>query len=166
MSELRFACDAMLGGLARWLRAAGYDADWRADIGDWELIRLARRQARVLLSCDTGIFKIGIVRDGDVPALLIPHGLSKQAQLFFVLRELNLTPRQPRCMACGGELRQVPKEQVRDRAPPRSFAWLDQFFECARCGKLFWQGTHWRRIEGLLESCATESAPLRAQGAH
>jgi uncharacterized protein with PIN domain len=22
------ACDAMLGGLARWLRAAGYDASW------------------------------------------------------------------------------------------------------------------------------------------
>ena len=38
----RFACDAMLGGLARWLRAAGYDACWQEGIDDGELIRLAR----------------------------------------------------------------------------------------------------------------------------
>jgi len=25
-AEVAFACDAMLGALARWLRAAGYDA--------------------------------------------------------------------------------------------------------------------------------------------
>lgn len=30
----RFACDAMLGGLARWLRAAGYDATWTYGIED------------------------------------------------------------------------------------------------------------------------------------
>ena len=29
-----FACDAMLGGLARWLRAAGYDASWEHGIDD------------------------------------------------------------------------------------------------------------------------------------
>src|SRR5262245_27378837 len=32
-----FACDAGLGGLARWLRAAGFEAHWRADIDDDEL---------------------------------------------------------------------------------------------------------------------------------
>jgi uncharacterized protein with PIN domain len=67
--EPQFACDAMLGGLARWLRAAGYDAWWRADIGDWDLVRLAQREGRLLLTSDTGIFRIGVVRDGDVPGL-------------------------------------------------------------------------------------------------
>ena len=55
-AELRFACDAMLGGLARWLRAAGYDASWRVDISDPDLIRLSRDEGRTLLSSDTGIF--------------------------------------------------------------------------------------------------------------
>src|SRR5215470_14075309 len=32
-----FLCDAGLGGLARWLRATGYEARWRADIDDDEL---------------------------------------------------------------------------------------------------------------------------------
>src|SRR5258708_452047 len=87
-SQLQFACDAMLGGLARWLRAAGYDSSWKADVGDWELVRLSLREGRILLSSDTGIFRIGIVRDAEVPALFVPHGLSKQEQLVFFLGRL------------------------------------------------------------------------------
>src|SRR5438128_692894 len=131
-SAPRFACDAMLGGLARWLRAAGYDASWSADVGDWELIRLALRENRVLLTSDTGIQRIGIVRDGEVPSVLIPHRLSKQEQLAFVLRQLHLPLREPRCMACGGPLVEVSKEQVHDRVPARTLAWLQQFYECGR----------------------------------
>ena len=157
-SEPRFACDAMLGGLARWLRAAGYDAVWRADIDDWDLIRLAEREGRWLLTSDTGIFRVGVVRDGDVPALFIPHGLTRHQQLAFVLHQLRLAPRAPRCMACGGELREVPKEQARDRAPPRSFARQEHFYECGRCGKLFWEGTHWQRIAQVLQQT---SGPAR-----
>lgn len=153
-SDLHFACDAMLGGLARWLRAAGYDASWQAGIADWDLIRLAQREGRVLLTSDTGIFRIGIVRDGDLPALFIPHGLNKQEQLAFVLQRLKLLPREPRCMACGGSLVVVPKEQVRDRVPPRSFTWVEQFFQCRRCGQVFWEGTHWQRIAARLEQGA------------
>jgi uncharacterized protein with PIN domain len=150
-TDPRFACDAMLGGLARWLRAAGYDACWQEGIDDWDLVRLARREGRVLLSSDTGIFRIGIVRDGEVAALMVPHGLKLAEQLAFVLRQLQLTPRTPRCMACGGELAEVPREQVRDRVPPRSYQWAERFHECRRCGKLFWQGTHWQRIAAVLQ---------------
>jgi uncharacterized protein with PIN domain len=155
-----FACDAMLGGLARWLRAAGYDASCQAHIADWDLIRLARREGRILLSSDTGIFRIGIIRDGDRPALFIPHGLSRLEQLAFVLNRLDLRPREPRCMACGGELGEMPKEQVRDRVPPRSFAWVEHVYECRRCGRLFWQGTHWQRIAAALQSVAGGPLPV------
>jgi uncharacterized protein with PIN domain len=154
-----FACDAMLGGLARWLRAAGFEAFWQADIQDWDLIRQARREGLVLLSCDTGIFRIGLVRDGDVPALLIPTGLSKREQLAFVLKELSLVPGPPRCMACGGTLRPVAKEQVRTRVPPRSFAWVDAIFECERCDQLFWNGTHWHQIAQTLEQVQSQVEP-------
>src|SRR5262249_46977498 len=133
------------------LRAAGYDTWWDGRIDDWDLIRLARREGRVLLSADTGIFRVGIVRDGEVPALQVPNGLSVAEQLAFVLGRLKLPPRPPRCMACGGRLVAVPKEQVRDRVPPGSFARMAEFYECERCGRLFWPGTHWRRITAHLD---------------
>src|SRR5689334_19408258 len=105
--ELRFACDAMLGGLARWLRAAGYDACWDVGIDDRDLVRLAQAEGRTLLSSDTQIFAFGVVRDGVLPALWIPHELRTQEQLAFVLDRLHLPLREPRCMACGGELAAV-----------------------------------------------------------
>jgi uncharacterized protein with PIN domain len=150
-AQPRFFCDVMLGGLARWLRAAGYDTSWSEHIADPDLIRQASREGRVLLSSDTGIFRVGIVRDGDVPALMVPHGLTIAEQLAFVLRRLGLSVREPRCMACGGELNEVPKESVRERVPARTFACAERFWECGRCGKVFWRGTHWERIAGQLE---------------
>jgi len=117
-STPRFVCDAMLGGLARWLRAAGYDASWRVDITDPDLVRLAHAEGRTLLSCDNDIFQFAIVRDGVQPALFVPLRLSPEEQLAFVLRQLALPLRQPRCMACGGSLVEVPKERAEGRVPP------------------------------------------------
>jgi uncharacterized protein with PIN domain len=149
-AEPRFACDAMLGSLARWLRAAGYDASWQAGIDDWDLVRHAQGEGRVLLSCDTGIFRIGIIRDGHVQALQVPNGLTTEEQLTFVMGRLHLPVRPPRCMACGGELAEVSKEQLAGEVPPRSYAWCERFWRCRRCGQPFWQGTHWERIAAAL----------------
>lgn len=144
----------MLGGLARWLRAGGYEAAWTRDIDDWDLIRQAQREGRFLLSCDTGIFETGTVRDGHVRALLLPTGLRKQGQLEFVFRALRLPRREPRCMDCGGTLAAVARELAEHRAPPRTFAWVERFFECRECRRLYWEGSHWRRIDGVLARAA------------
>jgi uncharacterized protein with PIN domain len=155
-SETRFACDAMLGGLARWLRAAGHDASWHDGIDDGELVRLARAEGRTVLSSDSDIFAYALVRDGVVAALFVPRGVAVQEQLAHVLRELGLALREPRCMACGGELAEVTKEQAVGRVPPRSLASHERFWECGRCGKVFWHGTHWREIVERLRQAAGE----------
>jgi uncharacterized protein with PIN domain len=156
-----FICDAMLGGLARWLRAAGYDASWTEGIDDGELVRLARRESRVLLSSDHGVFRFGAVRDGEVRALFVPIGRSPQELLALVLRELKLPLRPPRCMRCGGPLVQVPKEQARGRVPPGTFARRDEFYQCLRCGHFFWHGSHWPRIAAALQRAAGGEESVR-----
>ena len=55
-------------------------------------------------------------------------------------------------MKCGGTLEAVDKEAMRERIPPRTYRWLDEYFLCQTCGKLFWRGTHWQRIRQRLES--------------
>ena len=141
----------MLGGLARWLRAAGYDASWHPGIDDRDLVRLSQAQHRMLLSSDTGIFRIGLVRDGDIAALWIPHRTCIHEQLALVLRELRLPILDPRCMSCGGILAEVAKELVADKVPPRSFEWAEHFWQCQSCGQIFWHGTHWQKIEAALQ---------------
>lgn len=155
----RFACDAMLGSLARWLRAAGYDAFWQEGIPDWDLIRLSRNENRILLSCDQGIFRIGIVRDGKISALQIPNQMSTEEQLIKVLRHYHLALAPSHCMRCGGELVEVPPDQMADRIPPRTYHWVDRFWECTSCHQPFWKGTHWQRIQETLEKISQVLGP-------
>ncbi len=141
-----FVCDAMLGGLARWLRAAGYDAYWQYGQHDRELIDLARGNDAVLLTSDGGIMQRNIIRDGTVRALFIPHQLDRYQQLAFVLGRLNLPLGEPRCMSCGGSLEVISRELARTHVPPKAWQFHQTFFRCQRCDTVLWRGTHWKRI--------------------
>jgi hypothetical protein len=152
----RFACDAMMRGLARWLRSCGYDATWTYGIDDDELLRQAVEQDRVVLTADGGIVRRPEVARGEPAVHYVPNELPPRAQAVAVLRHFALPLRTPRCMACGGERRQVPKESVADEAPPRSYLAFDRFFRCQRCGRLLWAGTHWERIDAQLRELARD----------
>jgi uncharacterized protein len=148
----RFFCDAGLGGLARWLRAAGYEALWEAGIDDKVLLHEARKLSATLLTTDSMLMEHGMLRDGVIPALWLPPTLKIPEQLALVFREFGLTVGQPRCASCGGELRRGDKEALREQIPPRTYLWLDEYFVCTRCDKLFWHGTHWQRIAAALKA--------------
>jgi len=145
----------MLGRLARWLRAAGYDATWHDGINDGDLVRLGHAEQRLVLSSDDDIFAYALVRDGIVSALFVPRGLSVQAQLTHVLRERGLSLREPRCMSCGGELVELSKEEAAARVPPLSLARQDCYWACVRCAKAFWHGSHWIKIAERLREAVS-----------
>jgi len=142
----RFYCDVGLGGLTRWLRGAGYEAFWKPDLDDAAVIRETERLKATLITTDSLMMERGVLRDGLVPWVWVPSSLTCEEQLMIVLRELQLSLHESRCMHCGGVLRRVEKADVADRIPPRTAVWLDEYFVCADCGQLFWRGTHWKRI--------------------
>lgn len=147
-----FFCDAGLGGLARWLRGAGYEANWNPDLDDAAAIRETQRLRATLITIDSLMMERGVLRDGIVPAVFVPSSIKCEEQLIVVMRELKLAIRESRCMKCGGELRRAEKQIVADRIPPKTAKWLDEYFVCARCDQLFWRGTHWRKITSKLEA--------------
>ncbi len=150
----RFACDAMCGGLARWLRALGYDATFSPSVSDAELVRHALHEGRVLISSDGPMFARRLLRDGTVASLFLPRGLRLAEQVEFVVRRLRLAVHEPRCMSCGGELERVSAEEVGDRVPARSLIWATEFYRCTRCVRVMWNGTHWRRIASVRQAAA------------
>jgi uncharacterized protein with PIN domain len=149
-NNIRFFCDSGLGGLARWLRGAGYEAFWEPSIDDYELLQQAKKLSATVLTTDSLLMERRVVRDHLIPALWLPPTLSIPEALAFVFHEFGLKRREPRCMSCGGELRGESKEALGERIPPKTFKWLDEYFVCSRCGKLFWRGTHWHKIENEL----------------
>ncbi len=168
VSPERFFCDAGLGGLARWLRAAGYEAVWQADIADDALLRKARELTATVLTTDSMLMERRLVRDRIIPAFWLPPTLTIAGKLTLVVREFGLSVRSPRCMACGGELVRGDKEALRERIPPRTYSWLDEYFLCSNCGKLFWHGTHWQRIHnrlsGVVSSAQVKASPAPSLG--
>lgn len=142
-----FWCDAMLGGLSRWLRALGYEASFEHGIDDAELVERAARDQAVLLSSDQPLFNRKRVTSGEVSALFVPRHHPVLDQAVFVLKTFALPVRPLRCMACGGALLAVTREEVGTEVPPGAFKCFDEFFRCERCRKVYWQGTHWTRIE-------------------
>jgi uncharacterized protein with PIN domain len=150
----RFLCDPSLGGLARWLRAAGYEAMLAPEVPGHRLPEEALARGLVLLTTEAEVLDRRIVADETLLVVWLPSALSMREQLRMVMRDLGLRLRAPRCMACGGVQVGAPKESVRPRIPPRTALWKDEYFVCAACDKLFWQGTHWERIARALAEAA------------
>ena len=145
-----FFCDAMLGGLARWLRAAGYDAKFEHGIDDGVIVAESLQTGRILLSSDGPMFERKVIRDGKLEALFVPRQLSRIEQFTYVADKLSLKRRPGRCMSCGGELTELPKHSVISEAPPLAYRSCEKFFRCGQCNKLLWRGTHWEKIDARL----------------
>jgi uncharacterized protein with PIN domain len=57
----------------------------------------------------------------------------------------------------------VSKDDVVGEVPSDSLEAYDEFWRCEGCGKVYWRGSHWRRIvEKVAE--ASRLADLRARG--
>ncbi|HTG45513.1 MAG TPA: Mut7-C RNAse domain-containing protein [Verrucomicrobiae bacterium] len=149
--ETTLICDAGLGGLARWLRASGCDARWRQDISDSDLVAEADRLQARIITTDSFLLDRRAIAQGAVRATWVPPTLNKFEQLRLVRAELDLPTSESRCMGCGGELVKVPKEDFKGRIPSKTYAWVDEYYQCSRCEKLFWQGTHWKQVSAALE---------------
>lgn len=150
---MKFLCDSMLGALAKWLRAAGYDTYYArqgTDVSDRTLTRKALEEGRVLLTSDGGFLERKPVRDGSVGFLRVPH-LPVEEQLRLVVDRFDLPRRPSRCMECNGELEVVPSGAVEGEVPPGVILDHEELFRCRGCGRVFWHGSHWERIGGRLE---------------
>ena len=149
-----FLCDAMLGGLARWLRAAGYRAEFDVHMEDGELVRRGKEEGKIIVTSDADILARYAVREELVRTIYIPHGMSPIEQLSRVMQDMGLELRAPRCMECGGVLKGVDGETVTDRVPDRVRRRFEDFFRCAGCNKVYWRGSHWEDIQQKLHWAA------------
>ncbi len=146
---MKFACDEMLGKLARWMRIVGLDVAYSNKTSDEDLVRLCRLEGRVLLTRDTRLR----AESNNIPSLLVEsdHYLE---QLVQVLRNFKIDPWESafsRCILCNGELHEEKKAGVREEVPRFVFETQEEFRRCPDCRKLYWPGTHRERIVKSLE---------------
>ena len=115
----RFVVDVNVGRLAKWLRIMGYDTLFPREAGDNELVRIALREGRVLVTRDADIARRRAVRLQQMRVVCIKDD-DLRGQLRQLVPELNLdlTGRFSRCVRCNQVLDPIAKEEVVERLPP------------------------------------------------
>ncbi len=149
LRDVRFVVDGHLGKLARHLRLIGFDTKWAGSWSDRDLVEISSSENRILLTRDVGLLKHRAVTHGCYVRATNPRD-----QLIEIVRRLHLTDRMApftRCLECNGLLESADPADVASMVPPASRAHYDEYRTCATCERVYWKGSHYRRLNEIVE---------------
>jgi len=147
----------MLGTLTRYLRFMGYDTKSANDIApgnskeDTLLLEKAEREDRILLTRDAELAR----RGKDRAVLIKSEDVLEEVQQLVAIGIVQPRLRLTRCSICNTELRDATQDEIAgaDYAP-RDRAGFS-FYWCPHCSKLYWNGSHGKklleRVEGEMK---------------
>ncbi len=156
LREPRFILDVHLGRLAAYLRMLGFDVVFKNDSTDRELAHLAQRERRILLTRDRDLLKRSAVTHG-----YWMRQTSPRRQVVEVLRRFDLlrsiSPFE-RCLRCNEHLVKVDRSEVEPRLPERIREQHIDFKTCRSCERIYWKGSHHRRMQQLIAELSRQLA--------
>jgi uncharacterized protein len=153
--DYMFLVDRMLGRLVAWLRIFGYDTKSALDLKllpneDTLLIEMAKAEGRILLSRDKEL--VDRAKKAGVHAVLIsPDGIREQLEALTREYPLRIEPEMTRCTVCNSPLRKAGNNDIaalknNGEVPKHLLDEQARLWICVKCGKVYWQGSHWRNI--------------------
>jgi len=156
---LKFLADGMLGKLARWIRMLGHDVMYSVVFNDFEILELAKKEERVLLTKDLELYKRAIGR--DIGAYYV-EGKMESERLAEIAKRYNLPlvvdMDKSHCPICNSKLEAVPKDQLKDELETNTYTYYYKFWRCPNCGQIYWQGAHWKQITQTLTQAQQKTA--------
>ena len=152
----------MLGTLAKWLMILGHDVAYYRDIDDGDLVAIARREKRVILTCDRRLVERRAAKN-----YILLGSSNVREQIRQVLRERRLTVRRDqlfrRCLRCNEPTRTVARDSVRGQVPIYVYRTQERFRCCPRCKRIYWRATH---VSRMLDMLGARLTPVPRRGYH
>jgi len=146
---MKFILTKELGRLSKWLRILGYDAEYCKEDKPATVLVNALKDDRVVLTRSTRFPRTLAVRTVHITS---DHLKEQLAQ---VIEDLGLKAEKERmfsrCLVCNLGLEPTTKETIRDRVPEYVYNTQGSFFACPLCLRVYWQGTHWGNVAGIIE---------------
>ena len=150
-----FIADSMLGKLARWLRLMGFDTLYYPSIPDEDLVKRAREEGRIILTKDSEL-----VRRNRGDNFLYLTSSDSYQQIKTVVKTLGLDPWKglfSRCVHCNEPIQKMSDvSKVKAKVPPYAYATCFSFYRCPSCGRIYWEGSHHRKIRARIRSLLQE----------
>jgi uncharacterized protein with PIN domain len=149
----RFVLDTHLGRLAAYLRMLGFDTLYRNDYDDPTLAQISVDEKRILLTCDKGL----LIRKQVTHGYYVRERQPRRQLLDVVARFDLASSINPftRCLHCNGTIQSADKEAIAHRLLPRTKAHYDEFWLCQQCQKIYWKGSHYQRMQQLIEQLSS-----------
>lgn len=142
---MRFTADRMLGKLAKKLRLLGIDTEYFRSIDEESILEFCRKEGRILLTRDRGLYEKALKNGIDV-FLLKSDDWKSQLRAIDDKFGIHSKP-YTRCSICNAPLVKVEKEFVKDKIPEYVYLTQDEFYECPKCRRIYWRGTHVEHME-------------------
>ena len=148
---IRFLCDEMLIGLARWLRAAGYDTEvCESTVTDRSVLEHAMNDNRLLITRDQKLMELRNAENNvlclncnDIESCV--KELGKRIQLNWLLDPFS------RCMQCNAPLVEAGADKLA-LVPDESRKLAHPLLYCPACNKVYWEGSHVDRMRQKLKA--------------
>ena len=153
---MKFVIDGMLGKLARWLRMMGHDVEYSNNMDDSGLLTIAKEEHRILLTRDFALYQLAVAREVEayyVEGRTEQEKLAELATRFGISLEIDMAT--SRCPKCNTQVKTVLTEKVAGRVEKNTLEHYTDFWECPKCGKIYWQGAHWTKIRETLKISAS-----------
>lgn len=165
----KFLCDRMLKKLAIWLRIAGYDTLYIADLefeGDEDTYMVCNHLDRILLTRDKELYARS--KAHGRPVILIKSDDVAEQIAELMEKGFDFELKMDRCSVCNTPLRKptdeealevMRREGIREDLRKRYELWY-----CERCRKLYWMGSHWRNMVEFLGRVRSISPEVTGKG--
>ena len=129
----------------------GYEAEYSSDTSDDWLLEMAASKKAVLLTRDVELY--GRAKARNIEVFLVdgddePERLASTATRFNLRLEIESIV--SRCPTCNGPLQKAETDKLKENVPQGTLAHYTEFWICKGCGKIYWQGGHWKRINDTL----------------
>ena len=148
--QLTFVADAHLGGLARFLRMLGFDTLYENAIADRDIVAIAAREHRIVLTRDRELLKRREIARGR-----FVHAMNPEAQLREVAARYTLALHMrpfTLCLLCNLPLESISPAEVASRVAERITGFYTEFSRCPGCKRIYWKGSHWTRMRDMLST--------------
>ncbi|MDH4162025.1 MAG: Mut7-C RNAse domain-containing protein [Nitrospirota bacterium] len=142
---MKFIADAMLGKLEKRLRLLGFDVLYDAALPDNEIIMLSRESGRTILTRDTGLASRPLAEHHLL--ILSDHVNEQIAQVLSAFPAPPAEEALTRCSMCNETLLPIELKDAADRIPQFIAQSKRTYLSCPVCERVYWRGTHVRRLE-------------------
>jgi uncharacterized protein len=143
---MKLACDVMLGKLAKYLRALGFDTAYLRSPAAIDTLAGEDPQ-RILLTRRHGCT--------GYPHSVIVHSEDVRQQLQelkgLIGPHIDTGQMLTRCLECNSQLMDAERKDIEHLVPEFVYHQYARFKRCPSCGKVYWAGSHTEHMAQVLK---------------